>query len=134
MIFNALIPELTVANLQDSRRFYIDILGFEIEYARDESKFVFLSLHGSQIMLEERNGHWETGALEHPFGRGINFQIFVPQIQPIVDSLIAAKHALMKEPWESWYRKNDSEVGQRQFLVQDPDGYLLRFAESLGTR
>jgi hypothetical protein len=24
--------------------------------------------------------------------------------------------------------------GQRQFLVQDPDGYLLRFAEPLGER
>ena len=35
---------------------------------------------------------------------------------------------------EKWYRKNDREVGNRQFLVQDPDGYLLRFTEDLGVR
>ena len=35
---------------------------------------------------------------------------------------------------EKWYRKNDKEVGHKQFLVQDPDGYLLRFFQDLGIR
>jgi hypothetical protein len=35
---------------------------------------------------------------------------------------------------EAWYRRKDVEVGNRQFLVQDPDGYLLRFFQDLGTR
>ena len=30
------------------------------------------------------------------------------------------------EPEEKWYRAGDIEIGVRQFLVQDPDGYLLR--------
>jgi hypothetical protein len=29
---------------------------------------------------------------------------------------------------------DDVYVGQKQFLVQDPDGYLLRFGQELGTR
>ena len=33
---------------------------------------------------------------------------------------------------EAWYRANDRYLGNRQFLVQDPDGYLLRFFEDLG--
>ncbi len=35
---------------------------------------------------------------------------------------------------EKWYRKGETEVGNRQFVVADPDGYLLRFYEDLGTR
>ena len=36
--------------------------------------------------------------------------------------------------YERWYRKNGAEVGNRQFVVADPDGYLLRFFEDLGSR
>jgi hypothetical protein len=35
---------------------------------------------------------------------------------------------------EKWYRVNDQETGNKQFLVQDPDGYLLRFFEDLGIK
>ncbi|MEO9168740.1 MAG: VOC family protein, partial [Aestuariivirga sp.] len=35
---------------------------------------------------------------------------------------------------EKWYRAGDEEVGQRQFLVQDPDGYLLRLCQPIGRR
>ena len=28
---------------------------------------------------------------------------------------------------ERWYRHDQSEKGNRQFVVADPDGYLLRF-------
>lgn len=134
MKFNSLIPELTVLNLTKSLHFYVDTLGFKIEYAREESNFAFISLQGSQLMLDQINGNWETGPLEYPFGRGINFQIMVDKIDPMIDALEKAGHRLMQKPAESWYRKNNREVGQRQFLVQDLDGYLLRFAESLGER
>ena len=134
MQFNCLIPELSVSSLKNSLQFYVETIGFKIEYFREESKFAFVSLQGCQIMIEERNGNWETGPLEYPFGRGINFQIFVSHIEPIITSLKMTGHPLMKPVFESWYRKDDQEVGQRQFLVQDPDGYLLRFAESLGGR
>ncbi|MBB2958163.1 hypothetical protein FHX72_002308 [Pseudoclavibacter helvolus] len=33
---------------------------------------------------------------------------------------------------ETRYRVGEREVGVRQFLVTDPDGYLIRFQESLG--
>jgi hypothetical protein len=35
---------------------------------------------------------------------------------------------------EKWYRAGDVEFGCRQFIVQDPDGYLPRFSEDLGIR
>lgn len=135
MKFNPLIPEFYVTRLEASLDFYVEALGFKIEYQREASQFAFLSFEGSQIMLEERGeSQWETGTLEVPFGRGINFQIMVLNIEPMIKALTQRGYSLMKEPWESWYQKGDSWVGQRQFLVQDPDGYLLRFAQPLGIR
>ena len=87
-------------------------------------------------MLEER-GHgreWVTGPLEAPLGRGVNFQITVRTIAPILAALAAASWPLFMAPEEKWYRAGDIEVGVRQFLAQDPDGYLVRFSEALGRR
>ena len=134
MKFNSLIPEFSVSDLMKSLHFYVETIGFKIEYKRDESKFAFLSYEGNQIMLEEQNDLWETGPLSYPFGRGLNFQMEVSQIAPIVESLRAANYPLMKAPFESWYRKDNQQLGQVEFLVQDPDGYLLRFCEFIGDR
>jgi hypothetical protein len=42
------------------------------------------------------------------------------------------------EPWlaieEAWCRRGDLLLGQRQLMVQDPGGYLLRLFEAIGTR
>ena len=70
MEFNKLIPELSVTNVQRSLSFYVDTLGFSIEYSRPEDGFYFLSYMGSQLMIEEANNHWSTGELEHPFRQG----------------------------------------------------------------
>ncbi len=35
---------------------------------------------------------------------------------------------------ENWYRADKKLFGNREFLVLDPDGYLLRFAQSIGER
>ena len=85
-------------------------------------------------MLCERNGRWEPAPMDRPFGRGINLQMAVPALSPLLDALAAARWPLHEAPREAWYRSGDRMVGQREFLVQDPDGYLLRFAESLGER
>jgi hypothetical protein len=134
MNFNKLIPELSVSNIANSLNFYVKIIGFKIEYERKESKFVFLSFQKSQIMLEEINNNWNTGKLEYPFGRGINFQIGVDKIKPILVSLNKNKYPIFIGPKENWYRKGNQILGNKEFLVQDPDGYLLRFSENLGTK
>ncbi|WP_371806730.1 bleomycin resistance protein [Candidatus Lokiarchaeum ossiferum] len=134
MRFNKLIPELSVSSFKNSLHFYINILRFKIEYQREESKFAMISFQESQLMIEEINDHWSTGKLEHPFGRGINFQIEVDNIQSILDGLIKNNYPLFVEPKENWYRQDDVLLGNKEFLVQDPDGYLLRFAEDLGTK
>jgi hypothetical protein len=41
---------------------------------------------------------------------------------------------LFMQPETRWYRVDDEEAGVHQFLVQDPDGYLIRFQSSIGRR
>ena len=38
MNYNAVIPEFMVSNIEQSRSFYCDLLGFRIEYDRPEEK------------------------------------------------------------------------------------------------
>jgi catechol 2,3-dioxygenase-like lactoylglutathione lyase family enzyme len=134
MKFNALVPELSVSNLLRSRVFYVETLGFRVEYERPADGFIYLSLQGSQIMIEETNGHWATGELEYPYGRGINFQFSVEDVDTIITSLHANGIQLFRPLTESWYRGSEVLYGQREFLVQDPDGYLLRFAQDIGCK
>lgn len=134
MTNQSLIPELLVNDFQQSLHFYTSILGFTIDNERLENKFAMLSIEGSQIMINQRNGSWETGAFEYPLGRGINIQIKVLTIANLLANLKSSHVALYQQPEEAWYRKGDVEVGHLEFLVQDPDGYLLRFVQSLGDR
>lgn len=135
MYFNKTIPELDVTNLDNTIKFY-KICGFKIEYEREESRFVFMSLGEIQFMfceLKDEN-KWETGKLEYPFGRGINFQLEVDNVGIIYNSLKDSGYKIMIEMSENWYRQDNKLLGNKEFLVQDPDGYLLRFCEDLGSK
>lgn len=77
---------------------------------------------------------WLTARLERPFGRGINLQITVDQVNKLYASVEGAGIPIFWPLEDKWYRTDETYVGSRQFVIQDPDGYLLRFAESIGTR
>ena len=72
--------------------------------------------------------------MDRPYGRGINLQMAVDCPAPILEALRGANWQLYEQPNNAWYRAGDLERGQCEFLVQDPDGYLLRFIKDLGTR
>jgi catechol 2,3-dioxygenase-like lactoylglutathione lyase family enzyme len=131
-----LVPELLVTDIDASLRFWRDLCGFGVAYDRRHEGFAYLDLDGAQVMLEAsgRSRNWIAGPLEAPFGRGINFQIAVRAIEPILASLAAAGWPLFMEPEQKWYRTGEVETGVHQFLVQAPDGYLIRFSAGLGNR
>ncbi|QBD78939.1 VOC family protein [Ktedonosporobacter rubrisoli] len=135
-ISNALVPELSITDFARSLDFYVRILGFVLVYQREEESFAYLSLGQAQLMIDQigKGRTWKTAALEYPLGRGVNFQIAVERIDPLLERLQQNNIELFLPVEEKWYRKNNVEVGNRQFLVQDPDGYLLRFTEDLGVR
>ena len=133
--WNPLVPELTVKDLEASLRFY-RAAGFSVRFRRDDPPFAYLELGHAQIMLEEEHaGGWNIEPLDRPLGRGINFQIEVADAQKTCTALVGTGFALFRELKESWYAVSETmEEGQREFLAQDPDGYLMRFVQPLGQR
>jgi uncharacterized glyoxalase superfamily protein PhnB len=62
----------------------------------------------------------------------MNLQIQVPDVDRLHVRALRAGAAIDIPLEERWYRQGDEEAGNRQFVVIDPDGYLLRFFTSLG--
>lgn len=131
MKFNKLIPELTVFNIEKSKWFYTEILGFKIEYERLNDKFIFLSLGEAQFMLQEINGNWNVGELKYPFGNGVNFQIEVDNIDDIVSTMKEKDIELFKDVFNSSYQCDNITYIEKEIIVLDPDGYMLRFSETV---
>jgi catechol 2,3-dioxygenase-like lactoylglutathione lyase family enzyme len=131
-----LVPELLVADIDKSLLFWRDLCGFTVLFDRPEEGFAYLDLAGAQIMLDElgQTRDWVAGPLEAPFGRGMNLQISVPAIEPILAALAPAGWPLFMQPEQKWYRTGEVETGVHQFLVQDPDGYLIRFSAHMVER
>lgn len=138
MKFNPLTPELYVSHFQESFDFYTKILGFTVEYQRENPLFAFLSYQGSHLMIQELDPQEDeafiTGSFEYPLGRGINFQIDTDNVQKLYDALKTYDYPLRREIKDSWYQVGNVLHGCRQILVQDPDGYLLRFSQDIGEK
>ena len=127
MDFNKMIPELSVFDIEQTKRFYNN-LGFKIEYERPEEKFVFMSFQDSQFMFEQiHDNGWNIGELIYPLGRGINFSIAVDDIEGLYKLVKTLNLEIYRELNRSIYQVNGTEETQIEFLIQDPNGYLLRF-------
>ena len=127
MNFNRMIPELSVFDIERTKQFYRE-LGFKIEYERTEDKFVFMSFQDSQFMFEQiHDDGWNTGELVYPLGRGINFSIAVDDIEELYKLVNNLNIELYRELTKNIYQVNGIEEMQIEFLIQDPNGYLLRF-------
>lgn len=128
MDFNKFIPELSVKDINISKQFYIDIIGFKLEYERKENKFIFISLEGTQIMLEQiHDDGWNVAELEYPLGRGVNFSIEVSEIDKLYNKFIKNNYPIYRPLMTNKYEVDGECVEQKEFLIQDPDGYLFRF-------
>ena len=135
---NALVPEFAVCDWRRSRWFYCEVLGFDCLYDRGDEGFAYLRLGEAELMIDQiglgrtfDGGHAPDAP---PFGRGLNVQIRVPAIRPLLEALERANWPLFLPPEDKWYRTGSVDSGNRQFVVADPDGYLLRFHEDLGER
>lgn len=133
----AIVPELDVADLEKSLDVYLNVLGFRCHVRRQKEKFAYLVREGAHLMLEEAGGpgrRFSTAPLERPYGRGVNLQIEVSDVDALYAAVRNAGLTIIIPIEERWYRHDDIELGNRQFVVADPDGYLLRFFSSLGRR
>ena len=144
-----LVPELDVLDLARSLRFYVGVLEFRVLFERPAERFAYLEGHGAELMLQEAAGpgrRFRTAPLEAPYGRGVNFQLRVTDVDAVLARAIEAGAEIVVPMEERWYRVDvvepgvrwrtvgPTEVGNRQFVLADPDGYLWRPYESLGER
>jgi catechol 2,3-dioxygenase-like lactoylglutathione lyase family enzyme len=129
----ALVPELLVRSLADSLDFWCRHCGFAVLYDRPDEGFAYIGSGTAHVMLEQEGvgRNWVPAPLDRPLGRGVNLQVSVPSMQRLVETLRRADWPLFMEPERKSYRIGRSEVSVEQFLVQDPDGYLIRFQSSL---
>lgn len=129
-----LIPEIACSDLNVSLPFYTEILGFRIQYQREDEGFVMLERQGACLMVDEINHAkrlWLTAPLVAPFGRGINLQIKTNKIDALYGRIQNARQEIFLPIEDKCYRAADQSICQRQFIVLDPDGYMLRFIEYL---
>ncbi len=132
-----LIPEFKVVDYSKSLDFYTQLVGFEVLYERPEEDFAMLEMNHARLMIEgisSKTRSWFVGQLERPLGRGMHLQIEVNDVSHLHQRFKEEEYPIFLDLEEKWYRVKDQEVGHRQFLVQDPDGYLLRFFEEIGRR
>ena len=144
-----LVPELDVVDLTTSVRFYVGVLEFRVLFERPTERFVYLERVGAEVMIQEAAGpgrRFRTAALEAPYGRGVNFQLRVTKVDTMMTRAIEAGAEIVVPMEERWYRVEvvrpggrwrrvgPTEVGNRQFVVADPDGYLWRPFQDLGER
>lgn len=132
-----LVPELICSNLGKSLDFYVRLLGFAVLYDRPEERFAYLERGGAELMLEQpfdRDRLYPKAELVQPYGRGVNFEIGVADIEAPHRALVDAGWDFALPLEERWYRRDATEIGVRQFAAHDPDGYLIRLSQGLGVR
>lgn len=133
----ALTPELQVSDLRTSLTFYLETLGFSLLFERPEQGFAAVNLGKAALMLEqidpqaEANDPWLVVPLDPPLGRGINLQITLDDVDALHQRLIKQNLPLRLPLEEVTYRVGEAQVKVRQLMLQDPDGYLLRFSQLL---
>jgi catechol 2,3-dioxygenase-like lactoylglutathione lyase family enzyme len=144
-----LVPELDVVDLAKSLRFYVRVLEFRVLFERAAERFAYLERVGAELMIQEAAGpgrRFRTAPLEAPYGRGVNFQLRVTDVDTMHARAIKASAEIVVPMEERWYRVDVAqpggrwrragviEVGNRQFVMADPDGYLWRPYTDLGER
>ncbi|MGF1447367.1 MAG: hypothetical protein ACFBRM_14375 [Pikeienuella sp.] len=126
-----LVPELCVTDFAMSLEVYTQVYGFSRAYERQG--FALLELGPVAVMLEQLQADsWLLAPADWPLGRGMNLEIPVPALDPLLTRASARGMTPFWEPETVWYRAGPIYLGQYQAIFADPDGYLLRFAEDLG--
>lgn len=77
---------------------------------------------------------WLPEQMAHPYGRGINFQFMVPDVDRMYEAVLARGAEPLLAIYDADIWKTDCMDTWRQYMILDPDGYVLRFAQSLRTR
>jgi lactoylglutathione lyase len=124
--FKKLTPNLLVSNVERSLAFYVDMLGCERGMTvPDASPFVFASVTSGPVEIFLNDA--VTAVKEYPafagkpIGATGTLYIEVDGVDALHDRLKPKVKIVMPIATQFY--------GMREFAIQDPDGYVLTFAE-----
>ena len=125
-VFRKLTPNLLVASVERSLAFYVDTLGFERGMTvPDASPFAFASVISGAVEIFFNDA---AGAVKEypafggkPTGATGTLFIEVEGVDALHDRLEPIVKIVM--PIETKF------YGMREFAIEDPDGYVITFAE-----
>ena len=121
-----LTPNLVVSNVEQSMAFYRDVLGFTVvATVPDASPYVFAMMQsgGVEVFLNAR----EAAIAEYPafsnraIGGTLTLYMDVAGVKRLYDTL--KPRVQIVSPLEKKF------YGVTEFVIQDPDGYLITFGE-----
>jgi uncharacterized glyoxalase superfamily protein PhnB len=124
--FKKLTPNLLVANVERSLAFYVDTLGFARGMTvPEQSPFVFAAMTSGSIEIFVNDA--ATAVKEYPafvgkpIGATGTMFIEVEGVDALHDRLKARVKIVMPIVTQFY--------GMREFAIEDPDGYVITFAE-----
>jgi lactoylglutathione lyase len=125
-IFKKLTPNLLVANVERSLAFYEDILGFARGFTvPEQSPFVFASVTGGAVEIFFNDAAAAIkeypGFAAKPLGTTGTMYIEIEGVDALHDRLKARMPIVMPLVTQFY--------GMREFAVEDPDGYVITFAQ-----
>lgn len=100
-----LVPELDVSDLARAVGLYVDLFDFELLFERAEEGFAYLNCEGAHLMLQQAEGpgrRFRTAPLDPPFGRGINLQIRVRNVDTRYARAMAMRYPILIPLEERW--------------------------------
>ena len=126
-----MLPEFRVSDFERSKKFYLD-LGFKIYNERPEDKFALIQMEDINLMimqLTKSPDSWNGYApMEYPLGRGMHIQMEVSNVDKLYKRVKEMGVPMFRDLNTNEYREHDRMLKCKEFLFQDPDGYLLRFS------
>jgi uncharacterized glyoxalase superfamily protein PhnB len=124
--FTSLTPNLVVSDVARSTAFYRDVLGFAIkETVPEAAPFVFVMLErdGVLVFLNDKKAavHELPLLADRAFGGTAAMFVIVTGVDDL-HATVAPHAKVVMELKTQFY-------GMREFVVTDPDGHIITFAE-----
>jgi len=133
--FKKLTPNLIVSSVERSLAFYTDVLGFTPGITvPEQSPFVFASVTSGPLeiffndtaaALKEHPG-WAS-KVKASAGNSMFIEVEGPGGVDALHDRVKAKAQVVMPLTTQWY-------GTREFAIEDPDGYVITFAERIEQR
>ena len=121
----ALTPNLNVNDLPRSIRFYHEVVQLEIhQTVPDKEPFIFAWMKAKDgdvaVFLNDRRAAGENAQPS----AAISLYFVIEGLKDCLDRARQYGAIIVKEPFEQFY-------GMREFICEDPDGFVVIFAERM---